>query len=145
LSGLAPPTSTVLRIPQAGRAYGALLTLEPLPAQAGLTARARPKARPEAHAANLTKATSYGRRVNKWPKWLYQLPTWRFALLVAGFDLTLLLVALGIEYLVTNGRVNLSFMAGYIPAMVIALTVAAVYNRRRESRRRPAIEQTHHQ
>ena len=55
LSGLAPPTSTVLRIPQAGRAYGALLTLEPLPAQAGLTARARPKARPEAHAANLTE------------------------------------------------------------------------------------------
>src|SRR5579875_1219184 len=33
LSGLPPPTSTVLRIPQAGRAYGALLTLEPLPAQ----------------------------------------------------------------------------------------------------------------
>ena len=35
----------------AGRAYGAPLTLETSASPAGLTARARPKARPEAHAA----------------------------------------------------------------------------------------------
>jgi hypothetical protein len=35
-------------------------------------------------------------------EWLNQLTTWRFALIVAGFDLTLLLIALGIAGLTTT-------------------------------------------
>lgn len=61
--------------------------------------------------------------------------------MIAGFDLALLLVALGVEYLVTNGRVNLSFMAGYIPVMVITLTAVVVYQRRSAARQRPDLEQ----
>jgi hypothetical protein len=57
LSGLAPPASTVLRIRAArGRACGAPLTLETSASPAGLTAWARPKARPRTRAA-----TSAGR------------------------------------------------------------------------------------
>jgi hypothetical protein len=57
LSGLAPPASTVLHIRAArGRACGAPLTLETSASPAGLTARARPKARPEAR-GELTVAT----------------------------------------------------------------------------------------
>lgn len=83
--------------------------------------------------------------MSKLTKWLNQLSAWRFALLVAGFDLTVLLIAVFIVYLTTNGRVNLSFMAGYIPVMVITLTAVAVYKRRPASRQRPDVEQPHDQ
>ena len=53
LSGLAPPASTVLRIPLRGTRLGAPLTLETSASPAGLTARARPKARPGRRAADL--------------------------------------------------------------------------------------------
>ena len=56
MSGLAPPASTVLRIrAPRGRACGAPLTPETSASPAGLTARARPEARPEACAANLLR------------------------------------------------------------------------------------------
>ena len=44
---------------RAGRACGAPLTLEPLPGPAGLTARARPKGRPDSRAANLSNLDFY--------------------------------------------------------------------------------------
>jgi hypothetical protein len=54
LSGPVPPASTVLRIRAArGRACSAPLTPETSTGPAGLTARARPKARPGTRAANL--------------------------------------------------------------------------------------------
>jgi uncharacterized protein with GYD domain len=57
--GSAPPASTVLRIRAArGRACGAPLTPETSADPAGLTARARPEARPERRAANLHCAMS---------------------------------------------------------------------------------------
>ena len=56
LSGLALAASTVLDASRcAGRACGAPLTLETFASPAGLTARARPEARPEVRAANLCK------------------------------------------------------------------------------------------
>lgn len=80
-------------------------------------------------------------RVNKWPDWLNHQPTWRFALVVAGFDLALFLIALGIEYLVTNGRVDLSYTVGYMCVTVVGLTGVAIYDRRRASRQRQETEQ----
>jgi len=45
----------------AGRAFGAPLTLETAASPAGLTARARPKARPEMRAANLPNTAPVGK------------------------------------------------------------------------------------
>ena len=53
LSGLAPPAYGASPSRYAGRAFGAPLTLETSASPAGLTARARPKARPVGRAANL--------------------------------------------------------------------------------------------
>ena len=80
--------------------------------------------------------------VNKWPEWLNRQPTWRFGLTVAGFGLALFLIAGGIEYLVTNGRVNLSFTAGYMSVTVVVLTVVAIYDRRRASHQRQGTERS---
>ena len=54
LSGSAPPASTVLRIPLRGTRLRRAVDPGASAAPAGLTARARPEARPEAHAANLS-------------------------------------------------------------------------------------------
>jgi hypothetical protein len=78
-------------------------------------------------------------------KWLNQQPTWRFAVMFAGSDLVVLLVALGIEWLVTNGRVNLSFFAGYTPVVVVLTTAGAVYNRRHGYRQRTETERPREQ
>jgi hypothetical protein len=63
LSGSAPPASTVLRIPLCGtrlrRAVDPGASTDP----AGLTARARPEARPEVRAANLRACTHYSGRL----------------------------------------------------------------------------------
>ncbi len=53
LSGLAPPASTVLRIPLRGTRLRRAVDPGASASPAGLTARARPEARPEERAANL--------------------------------------------------------------------------------------------
>jgi hypothetical protein len=80
--------------------------------------------------------------VNKWPEWLNRQPTWRFALVVAGSGLALFLIALGIQYLVTDGRVDLSYTVGYMCVAVVGLTGVAIYDRRRASRQRQETEQS---
>ncbi len=52
----------------AGRACGAPLTLETSASPAGLTARARPEARPEERAANLHKLTGPEHIPDTWPE-----------------------------------------------------------------------------
>jgi hypothetical protein len=76
--------------------------------------------------------TSYRGRVNEW---LNRQPTWRFALFFAVSDLALLLIGIGVAWLI-NGRLNLSFFAGYIPVVVVLTTAGAVFSRQQRERQR---------
>jgi len=59
LSGSAPPASTVLRIPLRGTRLRRAVDPGASAGPAGLTARARPKARPDSRAANLSNLDFY--------------------------------------------------------------------------------------
>ena len=64
LSGLAPPASTVLRIPLRGTRLRRAVDPGASASPAGLTARARPEARPERRAAKYVNDRRKSRRVS---------------------------------------------------------------------------------